>query len=50
MSGERVFVIGNGMTRFIKPGKEENPDYHMMAKQAIERALLDANISYDKVE
>jgi len=23
---ERVFVIGNGMTRFIKPS-ENNPDY-----------------------
>ena len=25
--GDRVFVVGNGMTKFIKPGKEDNPDY-----------------------
>jgi len=24
---QRVFVIGNGMTKFLKP-KETNPDYH----------------------
>jgi len=31
---ERVFVIGNGMTRFIKPS-ENNPDYPEMAKLAV---------------
>lgn len=28
----RVFVIGVGMTKFLKPGREENPDYPLMAK------------------
>jgi sterol carrier protein 2 len=27
----RVFVIGVGMTKFIKPGKDDNPDYPIMA-------------------
>ena len=25
--GNRVFVVGVGMTKFLKPGREENPDY-----------------------
>lgn len=45
----RVFVIGVGMTKFIKPGKPENPDYHILAKQATLRALRDSGITYDKV-
>jgi hypothetical protein len=28
---KRVFVIGNGMTKFIKPS-DKNPDYPDMAK------------------
>ena len=28
---QRVFVVGNGMTKFIKPN-EQNPDYPLMAK------------------
>ena len=27
----RVFVIGVGMTKFIKPGLEDNPDYPQLA-------------------
>ena len=46
----RVFVIGVGMTKFMKPGRDENPDYPIMAAQAVNRALRDAKISYDKVE
>jgi len=45
----RVFVIGVGMTKFIKPGKPENPDYHIMAKQAVNRALKDSGVSYTKI-
>jgi len=45
----RVFVVGNGMTKFLKP-RTGNPDYPEMAKQATLRALRDAGISYDKVQ
>jgi len=27
----RVFVVGVGMTKFIKPGRDDNPDYPEMA-------------------
>lgn len=27
----RVFVVGVGMTKFIKPGVPGNPDYHEIA-------------------
>lgn len=37
------------MTKFLKP-REGNPDYPEMGKTAINRALLDANLKYDKVE
>ncbi len=46
---KRVFVVGNGMTKFLKP-RQNNPDYPQMAKQATERALRDAGISYDKIQ
>ena len=49
VKGNRVFVVGNGMTKFYKPGKHDF-DYPELAKQAIERAMRDANITYDKVE
>ena len=48
-AGGRVFVVGNGMTRFYKPGKHDK-DYPELAKIAILRALRDANIPYEKVE
>jgi hypothetical protein len=44
----RVFVIGNGMTKFMRPGKHSF-DYPDLANIAIRRALRDANITYDKV-
>lgn len=37
------------MTKFMKPGRDENPDYPLMAKQAAERALRDADLKYDSV-
>ncbi|EAR96995.1 amine-terminal domain thiolase (macronuclear) [Tetrahymena thermophila SB210] len=46
----RVFVVGVGMTKFIKPGNPSNPDYHILAKQAIQRALRDANVPYNKIQ
>jgi sterol carrier protein 2 len=29
---QKVFVVGVGMTKFIKPGRDDNPDYPLMAK------------------
>ena len=47
--GRRVFVVGNGMTRFMKPGKHSF-DYDTLSKIAITRALADAAVSFDQVE
>jgi sterol carrier protein 2 len=44
-----VFVIGNGMTKFYKPGKHDK-DYPDLAHQAMKRAFRDAGVSYDKVD
>src|SRR3954452_17020966 len=46
---QRTFVIGVGMTKFDKPGTKDG-DYPDWAKEAGEKALADAGISYDKVE
>ena len=46
--GNKVCVIGIGMTDFVKPGTSE--EYNIMAKKAGEMALKDAGISYDLVE
>jgi len=46
---KRVFIVGVGMTKFLKP-KDTNPDYPILAKQAISRALRDANLPFTKIE
>ena len=43
---KKVFVVGNGMTRFLKPGKHSF-DYHDLSKIAIQRALRDAGIRFE---
>jgi len=51
--GNRVFVVGVGMTRFCKPLKKfdpKEPDYPDFGKVAVERALQDACISYKDIE
>jgi sterol carrier protein 2 len=48
--GRKVFVVGVGMTKFEKPGSREGWDYPDMAKEAGEKALKDAGISYTEVE
>ncbi|HTU14960.1 MAG TPA: lipid-transfer protein [Solirubrobacterales bacterium] len=45
----RTFVIGVGMTKFDKPGTKEG-DYPDWAKEAGEKAIADAGISYDDVD
>ncbi|XP_038522152.1 non-specific lipid-transfer protein isoform X1 [Canis lupus familiaris] len=45
----RVFVVGVGMTKFLKPGVE-NLDYPDLAREAGQKALADAQIPYSVVE
>jgi acetyl-CoA acetyltransferase len=45
----RTFVVGVGMTKFDKPGTKEG-DYPDWAKEAGEKALADAGISYDAIQ
>ncbi len=44
----RVVVAGVGMVPFSKPGASE--PYHVMAAEAVRRALKDAGVDYDKVQ
>jgi sterol carrier protein 2 len=45
---KKVFVVGVGMTKFVKPGTAgDYPDY---AKVAVVDALNDAGINYDKIQ
>jgi acetyl-CoA acyltransferase len=46
---DRTFVVGVGMTKFDKPGTKEG-DYPDWAKEAGEKALADAGVSYEDVE
>ena len=46
----KAYVIGVGMTKFEKPGRRDDFDYPDMAKEAGQRALEDAGVSYDAVE
>lgn len=43
-------MIGVGMTKFEKPGRRDDFGYPVMAKEAIEKALQDSKITYDKIE
>ena len=47
---ERVFVVGVGMTDFVKPSSRPDWDYPEMAREAGEQALGDAGIPYERVE
>jgi acetyl-CoA acyltransferase len=49
-TGEKVFVIGVGMTKFEKPGSREGWDYPAMALESGTMALEDAGIAYEAVE
>jgi acetyl-CoA acetyltransferase len=48
-NSNKVFVIGVGMTKFLKPGSHDY-SYIDLGRQAGQRALLDAGISYEKIE
>lgn len=42
---KKAYVVGVGMTKFMKPA-EDNPDYPEMAKTAARRALIDCRVDY----
>jgi sterol carrier protein 2 len=46
---DRVFVVGNGMTKFMRPGKHAL-DYHDLSEIAIRRALRDAGIPFTDIQ
>ncbi len=47
--GKKVYVVGVGMTKFEKPGSKAW-DYPDMAREAGNKALEDAGISFEEVE
>jgi acetyl-CoA acyltransferase len=49
MSTNRTYVVGVGMTKFDKPGTKEG-DYPDWAREAGQRALADAGVSYEDIE
>ncbi|KAJ3338841.1 sterol carrier protein 2 [Gonapodya sp. JEL0774] len=48
--GRKVYIIGVGMTKFEKPFSRKGAEYFDYSLEAATKALLDANITYDKVE
>ncbi|XP_034125711.1 non-specific lipid-transfer protein [Drosophila guanche] len=50
MTKTRVYVVGVGMTKFEKPGRRADVCYPDFAKEAITKALQDANIKYEEVQ
>lgn len=46
----KVYVVGVGMTRFVKPGENKRLDYPEMGKEAVTKALQDARIKYTEVQ
>jgi acetyl-CoA acetyltransferase len=47
---DKVFVVGVGMTPFIKPGSREGWDFPDMVKDAVGDALADAGLVYEDVD
>jgi len=48
--GRKVYIVGVGMTKFDKPFSRKGAEYFDYSLEAATKALLDANITYDKVE
>ena len=46
---QKVFIVGNGMSRFLKPGKH-SLDYDDLADIAIKRALNDSTVEFKQVQ
>lgn len=49
LSQKKVYVVGVGMSKFLKPGSH-NYDYYDLGKQAVERALFDSKVNYKEIE
>ncbi|KAJ3066874.1 sterol carrier protein 2 [Podochytrium sp. JEL0797] len=45
----KTYVIGVGMTHFDKPGRKQGVDYPDYCLEAMTKALLDANATYDAI-
>jgi acetyl-CoA acetyltransferase len=48
--GNKVYVVGVGMTKFEKPGRRQGWDYPDMALEAATAALADAGIPYELIQ
>ncbi|XP_054157878.1 sterol carrier protein 2-like [Oppia nitens] len=48
--GRRVFVVGVGMTRFVRPGANKLLDYPQMVNEAVNSALDDCRLKYSDIE
>jgi sterol carrier protein 2 len=46
----KVYVVGLGMTKFVKPGSIPNWDYPDMVKESVTAALSDAKLQYTDVQ
>jgi sterol carrier protein 2 len=46
----KVYVVGLGMTKFVKPGSVPNLDYPDMVKEAVTDALNDAKLKYTDIQ
>jgi sterol carrier protein 2 len=46
----KVYVIGVGMTKFVKPGSVPGWDYPDMVKEAVTEALSDAGLKYSDIQ
>ena len=46
---QKAFIIGVGMTKFLKPGSHKF-SYIDLGKEAVIKALADSNVSYDNVD
>ncbi len=50
MTVSKAYVVGVGMTPFRKPGRDPELDYPQLVREAGERALADAGVSYADIQ
>ena len=48
VSHNRVFVVGVGMTKFLRPGKHKS-DYPELSQIAVKRALRDSALNFESI-
>ena len=49
-NSKSVFVVGLGMTPFTKPGSDITIDYPDLVGEAVQKALADAKLAYEKIQ